>query len=235
MDYKNLEIITWMVRQFHEAGKRGLTYDELIDKLVQSSALGTAFTKRTFHYYLNELRDRFGVKIECDRRSEFRNFRRRVSDNDRRYIYRLVEEPSNNKSPWPTSFLWALDAADAYKRIQEDDEVRKHIYVDCNSSGAENVAILLHAIRNHHCVDFNYRHPSDNFMYPNLDFEPRGLVMKDYVWYLIGNTASRFDKILPLFRISGIVEKELQYRSIPGFSVQKFWHNNRKLWFDNIT
>ena len=235
MDYKNLEIITWMVRQFHEAGKRGLTYDELIDKLVQSPTLGTALTKRTFHYYLNELRDRFGVKIECDRHSEYSSFTRNLSDTNRRYIYRLIEEPVNNKTPWPTSLLWAIDAADAYKLMQDNEQARAHVYVDCTPSGAENVTILLNAINNHHCVDLNYRQPIDSFMFPYENFEPRGLVMKDYVWYLIGNTESRFDKIWPLHRLSGIVEKELRYRSIPGFTVQKFWQKNRDLWLKNLT
>ena len=35
MDYKNLEMLTWLVGQFRMAGKVGITFDELLDRLYE--------------------------------------------------------------------------------------------------------------------------------------------------------------------------------------------------------
>ena len=68
MDYKNLEMLSWLVAQFRRAGETGITFDQLIDKLVDEPNMEKILPKRTFHNYLKELRDRFGIKIECDSR-----------------------------------------------------------------------------------------------------------------------------------------------------------------------
>lgn len=65
MDYKNLEMLSWLVAQFRRAGETGITFDQLIDKLVDEPNMEKIMPKRTFHNYLKELRDRFGIKIEC--------------------------------------------------------------------------------------------------------------------------------------------------------------------------
>lgn len=65
MDYKNLEMLSWLVAQFRRAGETGITFDQLIDRLVDEPNMEKILPKRTFHNYLKELRDRFGIKIEC--------------------------------------------------------------------------------------------------------------------------------------------------------------------------
>ena len=71
MDYKNLEMLTWLVGQFRKAGKDGITFDELIDNLYNEPNMDKNLPKRTFHNYLKELSERFGIKIECDKRLQY--------------------------------------------------------------------------------------------------------------------------------------------------------------------
>lgn len=84
------------------------------------------------------------------------------------------------------------------------------------------------------CVDLYYHDPKNNFPYLYDLFEPRGLVMKDFVWYLLGHTRYRVEKIWPLSCISDIKIKDLQYRPDLGFTPERFWKANKKQWVDAI-
>ena len=84
MDYKNLEMLTWLVAQFRKSGETGITYDQLIDKLVEEPYMEKILPKRTFHNYLKELRNRFGIKIECDNRLQYEVGKKTLSEENRR-------------------------------------------------------------------------------------------------------------------------------------------------------
>ena len=116
MDYKNIEMLAWLVGQFRKAGSVGITFDELIDRLYDGTTVDKSLTKRTFHNYLKELRDRFGVKIECDKRLQFEVGRKGLSEENRRYRYRLVEEPKSDNSPWTMPFLVAFETSAAMRQ-----------------------------------------------------------------------------------------------------------------------
>jgi hypothetical protein len=225
MDYKNLEMLSWLVGQFRKAGKEGVTYDELIDNLFKEPAMEKSFSKRTFHHYLTELRERFGVKIECDRRLQYDVGKRRLSEENRRYRYRLVAEPQGGDTPWTMPFLWALETSAAMRLLRREED-KEFVYIDSAPSGAENVGILLDAIRGQRCVDLSYKDDRDPIPIPYEDFEPRGLVMKYHVWYLLGNTLGGRNVVWPLSQLSQIKIKETPCRPLPGFSPEKFWKEN---------
>lgn len=232
MDYKNLEMLAWLVGQFRRAGNEGITYGELIENLYKEPAMDRNMPKRTFHNYLRELRDRFNIKIECDKRLEYEVGKKGLSEENRRYRYRLVEAPKSEKIPWTLPFLWSMETSAAMKQLQDSDEDMKYVYVDCHASGAENMNILLDAIRQHLCVDLYYNDPNINFPHQYEMFEPMGLVMKNFVWYLLGYTNYRAEKVWPLARISKITITDTLYRPNQGFSPEKFWRSNKKQWMD---
>ena len=232
MDYKNLEMLTWLVGQFRKAGKGGITFDELIDNLYNEPNMDKNLPKRTFHNYLKELRERFGIKIECDKRLQYDVVRKGLSEENRRYRYRLVEEPKSNNTPWTMPFLWSLEASATMKQLQDSEEYKKFVYIDCRASGAENVNILLDAIRQQRCVDLYYDDPIINYHIPYDIFEPRGLVLKDFVWYLLGHTKHHLETIWPLSKISKITITNIQYRPDYEFTLEKFWKANKKQWME---
>ena len=92
----------------------------------------------------------------------------------------------------------------------------------------------MDAIRQQKCVDMFYHHHRTGFPYPEELFEPRGLVQKDYVWYVLGHTNYRLPKILPLYLLSDIKIKDIHYRSSVGFSPDKFWEAHKDLWQEYI-
>ena len=232
MDYKNLEMLSWLVAQFRRAGETGITYDELIDKLVDETKMEKILPKRTFHNYLKELRDRFGIKIECDNRLQHEVGKKALSEENRRYRYRLVEEPKSDSNPWTMPFLMAFETSAVMRQLQDVEEDRQYIYIDNQRNGAENVNILLDAIRQQKCVDLNYHDPRTGFPYLQDDFGPLGLVQKDYVWYVLGITNYRAERIWPLRLLTDIKIKDIKYRPVSGFSPDKFWKANKKLWLE---
>lgn len=247
MDYKNLEMLSWLVAQFRRAGETGITFEQLIDKLVDepigdgeqpdgdNSYPLKILSKRTFHNYLKELRDRFGIKIECDNRLQHEVGKKALSEENRRYRYRLVEEPKSDSNPWTMPFLMAFETSAAMKQMQDSEENKKYMYIDCKSTGAENVNILMDAIRQQKCVDLYYHDPKTKFPYFQEHFEPRGLVLKDFVWYVLGHTNYRIEKIWPLNMLTDIKLTDIIYRPAPGFSPDKFWKANKRLWMEYLS
>ena len=235
MDYKNLEMLSWLVAQFRRAGETGITFDQLIDKLVDEPNMEKILPKRTFHNYLKELRDRFGIKIECDNRLQHEVGKKALSEENRRYRYRLIEEPKSDSAPWTMPFLMAFETSAVMRQLQEAEVNKQYIYIDNQQNGAENVNILLDAIRQQKCVDLYYHDPRTGFPYLQDDFCPLGLVQKDYVWYVLGITNYRAERIWPLRLLTDIKIKDIKYRPVSGFSPDRFWKANKKLWMENIS
>lgn len=230
-------MLSWLVAQFRRAGETGITFDQLIDKLVEEPNMEKILPKRTFHNYLKELRDRFGIKIECDNRLQYEVGKKALSEENRRYRYRLVEEPKSDCTPWTIPFLMAFETSVAMKQLQYSEEYRKYMYIDCKASGAENVNVLLDAIQQQKCIDFMYYYvsPTQRTPYHERLFEPRGLVMKDYVWYLLGNTSYHKDRIWPLCLLAEIEIKDFIYRPDPYFTPERFIMKNKKDWIEVIS
>ena len=233
MDYKNLEMLSWLVGQFRKAGEIGITFDELMDKLVEEPNLEKMMSKRTFHNYLKELRDRFGIKIECDKRLQYDVVRKALSEDNKRYRYRIAVD-SKNDEQWTMPFLMAFETSAIMRRLQNSQENKQFIYIDNQRNGVENVNILLEAIHQQKCVDFYYHHPRTGFPYPQEKFEPRGLVMKDYIWYVLGHTSYRDETIWPLHLLSDIKIKNINYRPDHSFSSDRFWKTHKNLWLEYI-
>ena len=235
MYYKNLEMLTWLVAQFRKSGETGITYDQLIDKLVEEPYMEKILPKRTFHNYLKELRNRFGIKIECDNRLQYEVGKKTLSEENRRYRYRLVDEPKSDSNPWTMPFLVAFETSAAMRKIQDSKDDKQYMYIYNQKSGIENLNILLEAIKQQKCVDLYYYDHHTGFPYLQDDFGPLGLVQKDYVWYLLGITNYRAERIWPLHLLTDIKIKDIKYRPIPGFSADKFWKANKKLWLEFLT
>ena len=235
MDYKNLEMLSWLVAQFRRAGETGITFDQLIDKLVDEPNMEKILPKRTFHNYLKELRNRFGIKIECDNRLQHEVGKKALSEENRRYRYRLVEVPRSDSNPWIMPFLMAFETSAAMRQLQISEENKMYMYIDCKATGVENVNILMDAIRQQKSVDLYYHHPRTGFAYHQELFEPRGLVLKDYVWYVLGHTRYRMETIWPLYLLTGIKITDTSYRPYTGFSPERFWNSHKNLWQEHLS
>ncbi len=230
-----MEMLSWLVAQFRRAGETGITFDQLIDKLVDEPNMEKILPKRTFHNYLKELRNRFGIKIECDNRLQHEVGKKAMSEENRRYRYRLVEEPRSDSNPWTMPFLMAFETSAAMRKLQISEENKMYMYIDCKATGVENVNILMDAIRQQKSVDLYYHHPRTGFAYHQELFEPRGLVLKDYVWYVLGHTRYRMETIWPLYLLTGIKITDTSYRPYTGFSPERFWNAHTNLWQEHLS
>ncbi len=164
MDYKNLEMLTWLVAQFRKSGETGITYDQLIDKLVEEPYMEKILPKRTFHNYLKELRNRFGIKIECDNRLQYEVGKKTLSEENRRYRYRLVDEPKSDSNPWTMPFLVAFETSAAMRKIQDSKDDKQYMYIYNQKSGIENLNILLEAIKNRNALIYTIMTTIQDFL-----------------------------------------------------------------------
>lgn len=226
MDYKNLEMLSRLVSLFRNAGERGITYEEIAANLEKDESLNFALSKRSFHNYLNELRNRFGITIVCDRKLEDSSYSRKISDSNKRYRYRLIDEPARDNAPWTMPYLWAVEASIAMKQLREAGLSEQNVLIDNEPPGTDRVKILLEAIRQRRYINIKYREPNSRHPIPYDNFEPISLVMKNYIWYLLGVSDGWLKKIMPLYRTSEISITDKTFRPDLSFSPSKFWRDN---------
>ena len=206
MDYKNLEVMSWLFGRLRLAGSDGITYDELVGPISSDSPMAVLWNKRTFHNYQNELKQWFGVEIEC-KRPEYR--------------YRL-KEPEVDNMPWTMPYLWAVESASAIKYLRDEPDCQQYVYVDNSPSGGVLVKTLLEAIRQQKRISVYYRPPNENRALPYPLIDPYWLWMKDYKWYLLGTLPGRQLIIYPLSNISQVVVTDRPCRRAPVATPKMF-------------
>lgn len=213
MDYKNLEIMSWLLAQLRNAGDRGMTFCELEGNLFKETNMTVVLSKRSFHNYQNELKKWFNVDIECSRPD---------------YRYRLVKEPQGKNVPWTMPYLWALDTSSAMKCLRDNPDFSSHVVIDNQPTGADRVMPILNAIKAHRCINFGYLSLDYLRPIPYTDMEPYWLWMKDYQWYLLGCFPSRRSFVYPLARITNIELSDTPCRPAPTVSLEAFLERYRK-------
>lgn len=214
MDYKNLEMLSWLLSQLRKAGDRGITFSEIEGNLFKETNMTVVLSKRTFHNYQNELKEWFGVEIECLRPE---------------YRYRLTKEPQGKGVPWTLPYLWALDASAAIKYIRDNPGYSQFIVIDNRPTGVDRVKPILDAIQSKRCINFGYLSLDYPRPIPYTNVEPYWLWMKDYRWYLLGCFSSRRTFVYPLARITDIEMTDTPCRPAPTATLEAFLERHRRL------
>ncbi len=196
----------WLVDTLMRAGDTGLTIKQISDAFEYADEIsnGEKYNGRTFHRHRNEVKDIFGIDIECYQKgSDFR--------------YRIADSGGNDHLR-----RWLLDSI-AVNRIVSDSKDTAQ-YISIESTNTEHLPVVLQALKEQHLVEFDYNPYWSDSAVHYFDFQPYAVKMFERRWYLIGRYKKDMPhKIFALDRISHLEIKEETFRRDSNFNLEEMF------------
>ena len=203
---KPLKKYIWLVDTLMRAGDTGLTLEQISDKYYYDDDIngGKTFNGRTFHRHRTEIKDIFGIEIECY--SDGGQYRYRIADNGSNEYFRR----------------WLMDSIAVNRLISDSKDTAQFISIE--NANTEHLPAVLQAMKEQRKVEFDYKPYWADTETRYFDFQPHAIKMFERRWYLIG----RYKKdmpyiILALDRISQFELKEETFRRDPDFNLEEMF------------
>lgn len=196
----------WLVDTVSRAGYTGLTLNQIADAYEFDDEIsdGEKYNGRTFHRHRNEVKDIFGIEIEC------------YSANGQ-YRYRIADGGDNDYFR-----RWLMDSIAVNHFISDSKDAAKYIALE--NVHTEPLPVVLQALKEQRMLSFNYNpYWADNETH-YFNFQTYALKMFERRWYLIG----RYKKDMPfitfaLDRIGNIELQQEKYHRDPSFSLDEMF------------
>lgn len=196
----------WLVDTVMRAGDVGLTLQQISDAYYYNDDIngGKPYSDRTFHRHREEVRDLFGIEIEC-------------YGTGSQYRYRIADSGDNDYFR-----RWLMDSISVNRVISDSKDTAQYIGIE--DSDTKHLPAVLQAMKELHIVEFDYMPYWADKATHYFNFQPLAIKMYERRWYLIG----RYKKgmpylILALDRISRFEIKEETFRRDPGFNLEEMF------------
>lgn len=195
----------WLVDTVMRAGESGLTLEQISDKYYYDDDINDSkpYNGRTFHRHREEVKDIFGIEIECY--SAAGQYRYRIADSGGNDYFRR----------------WLLDSIAVNSIVTDSKDTAQ--YISLENANTEHLPAVLQALKEQRKVEFDYKPYWADTATHYFDFQPHAIKMFERRWNLIG----RYKKdmpfiILALDRISQFEIKEETFRRDPDFNLEGF-------------
>lgn len=182
------------------------TFQEISDFLkLESELQDDSFTisKRTFQRDIEEIALLYSIEVVYD--ASLR-------------AYRIVDDYNSQQNER------MLEAFDTMSALRISEHISPYVHFETRKSkGTENLHDILHAIRNSHCIRFNYqKFYSDEISQRTL--QPYALKEFKYRWYVVGYEEKAGEiKTFGLDRIQNLVIDSKKYTYPKDFSVTEYF------------
>lgn len=196
----------WLVDTVMRAGNTGLTLQQISDAYYYNDEInsGKPYSDRTFHRHREEIKDIFGIEIECYSAGG-------------QYRYRIVDSGENEYFRH-----WLLDSIAVNRIVNDSKDVAK--LIDLENVNTEYLPAVLQALKEQRRVEFDYKPYWAEVATHYFGFQPHAVKMFERRWYLIG----RYKKdmpyiILALDRISHFNMTKETFRRDHDFDLEKMF------------
>ena len=202
----SLKRYIWLVDTLMRSGDTGLTIKQISDAYEYDDEIsgGQKYNIRSFHRHRNEVKEIFGIEIEC-------------YPTGIEYRYRIADSGSNDYFR-----RWLLDSIAVNRIVSDSKEVAQ--YIGLEKSNTEILPAILQALKEQRIVEFDYKAFRADSPTHYFAFQPHAIKMFERRWYLIG----RYKKdmpyiILSLDRISKFEITEETFRRDTGFNLDEMF------------
>lgn len=196
----------WLVDTVMRAGNTGLTQQQISDAYYYNDEInsGKPYSDRTFHRHREEIKDIFGIEIECYSAGG-------------QYRYRIVDSGENEYFRH-----WLLDSIAVNRIVNDSKDVAK--LIDLENVNTEYLPAVLQALKEQRMVEFDYKPYWAEVATHYFGFQTHAVKMFERRWYLIG----RYKKdmpyiILALDRISHFDMTKETFRRDHDFDLEKMF------------
>ena len=199
----------WLVDTVMKAGNVGLTLQQIADAYYFNDDIngGRLYSDRTFHRHREEIKDIFGIEIECYVSGGV--YRYRIADSGKNGYFRQ----------------WMLNAIAVNRIVMDSQELAQYIAIE--ESHTDPLPAILQAMKEMRMMRFDYgAYWRDNVTH-YTDFRPHALKMFERRWYVVGKyTADMPHHIFALDRISNVEIQEDTYSRDPDFDVEEMFKDS---------
>lgn len=199
----------WLVDTVMRAGEKGATLNQISNAYAYDDEIGSGgeYNQRSFHRHRKEVKDLFGIDIECY--SDGSQFRYRVADSGKEGYFQR----------------WLLDSIAVNRVLGDSKEVAPYISIE--ETRSEPLPIVLQALKQRQMVQFDYQPYWSKEAIHYFNFQPHALKMFERRWYLIGRYKEEMPHIiLALDRVSGMELQEESYERDPDFDVEEMFRDS---------
>lgn len=199
----------WLVDTVMKAGNAGLTLQQIADAYYFNDDIngGRLYSDRTFHRHREEIKDIFGIEIECYVSGGV--YRYRIADSGKNGYFRQ----------------WMLNAIAVNRIVMDSQELAQYIAIE--ESHTDPLPAILQAMKEKRMMRFDYGAFWRDNVTHYTDFRPHALKMFERRWYVVGKyTADMPHHIFALDRISNIEIQEETYSRDPDFDVEEMFKDS---------
>lgn len=191
----------WLVDTLMRAGDTGLTINQVSDAYEYDDEIsgGEKYNSRTFHRHRKEVKDIFGIEIEC-------------YSNGSEYRYRIADNSSNDYFR-----RWLLDSIAVNRIITDSREAAQYISIESANNSA--LPIVLQALKEQRLVSFDYKPYWKESLTHYFNFQPHALKMFERRWYLIGRY-HKTHRTFALDRMTNMALQEENFKRDPKFDLE---------------
>ena len=207
----------WLVDTVMKAGNVGLTLQQIADAYYFNDDIngGRLYSDRTFHRHREEIKDIFGIEIECY-----------VSGGV--YRYRIADRGKNGYFR-----QWLLNSIAVNRIVMDSQELAQYIAIE--ESHTDPLPAILQAMKEMRMMKFDYSPYWRDSVTHYTDFRPHALKMFERRWYLIGYYGSdKEHRIYALDRITNCELQEDTFRRNPKFNLEKMFSGSYGIIVEDI-
>lgn len=200
-----LQKYQWLVQTFIRAGEKGLTLEEVCDRW--ENRFDNQYSRRTFNNHREAVEEVFGIRIECNRRTNryFIKYSQDVSDENAETAWLVNTFTVNN--------MLSLGKERLSGRVAVEDIPSGHMYLTS----------IMEAMTESHCIRIGYRKYTSS---QAETFTLRPYAVKEYAkrWYVVAYCVERDGlRVYGLDRVVSLDILQETFAMEKGFDVDELF------------
>lgn len=200
-----LQKYQWLVQTFIRAGEKGLTLEEVCDRW--ENRFDSLYSRRTFNNHREAVEEVFGIRIECNRRTNryFIKYSQDVSDENAETAWLVNTFTVNN--------MLSLGKERLSGRVAVEDIPSGHMYLTS----------IMEAMTESHCIRIGYRKYTSS---QTETFTLHPYAVKEYAkrWYVVAYCVERDGlRVYGLDRVVSLDILQETFAMEKGFDVDELF------------
>ena len=178
----------WLVETIYNA--KYISFEEINRRWLDNDiSEGLEIPKRTFHTWINEAEELFGISIQCEHWGDFRYY---------------IEHPEEIKKGGLRN--WLLNTISASNLLMENKQLNDRILLENIPSGQDYLALILQAMKKSKLLNITYKSywSEQEHTFP---VAPYCVKLFRQRWYLVGNSVN--EDIIRIYALDRVLEAAL--------------------------
>lgn len=203
MSINLLNKYVWLVDTIYK--NKYISYEEINEKWLDDDiSEGLEIPKRTFHTWIHEAEEMFGLVIQCERKGGYKYYIENADD--------IKEGGLRN---------WLLNTISVSNLLMENKQLKDRILLEYVPSGQEYLQTIIEAMKGNNLLNITY-HSYWRDEDSTFDVIPLCVKLFRQRWYMVGQSYGK--RIYALDRIKNIVKTDEIFEMPKDWDADEFFN-----------